>query len=52
VRINAVNTKLALEDMTAVLKAPYIDSIVVPKVDSASDVYNSSSSSFPILNRS
>ncbi|KAL8839116.1 MAG: hypothetical protein Q9176_004618 [Flavoplaca citrina] len=38
VRINAVNTGLALDDLTAVLKAPSIDTIVVPKVNSSSDL--------------
>ena len=38
VRINAVSSGLALADLTAVLAAPHIDAIVVPKVDRASDL--------------
>ncbi|KAL8732677.1 MAG: hypothetical protein Q9166_002653 [cf. Caloplaca sp. 2 TL-2023] len=38
VRINAVQTGLALEDLTEVLKAPNLDTVVVPKVNSPSDL--------------
>ncbi|KAL8994859.1 MAG: hypothetical protein Q9169_005280 [Polycauliona sp. 2 TL-2023] len=38
VRINAVQTGLASDDLTEVLKAPSLDTIVVPKVNSASDL--------------
>ncbi|KAL8735694.1 MAG: hypothetical protein Q9181_002736 [Wetmoreana brouardii] len=38
VRINAVQTGLALDDLTEVLKAPNIDTIIVPKVSSPSDL--------------
>ncbi|KAL8774824.1 MAG: hypothetical protein Q9209_000763 [Squamulea sp. 1 TL-2023] len=38
VRINAVQTGLALDDLTEVLKAPNLDAIVVPKVNSPSDL--------------
>jgi len=39
VRINAVSSGLALEDLTTVLKAPHIDALVVPKVNQASDLH-------------
>ncbi|MCJ1407924.1 hypothetical protein MMC19_001995 [Ptychographa xylographoides] len=39
VRINAVDSGLALVDLTEVLKAPNLDTIVVPKVNSASDLH-------------
>ena len=39
VRINAVSTGLALEDLNTVLKAPNLDAIVVPKVNSAKDLH-------------
>ncbi|KAL8644595.1 MAG: hypothetical protein Q9226_007686 [Calogaya cf. arnoldii] len=38
VRINAVDSGLALDDLSEVLKAPNIDTIVVPKVNSLSDL--------------
>lgn len=38
VRINAVQTGLALDDLTEVLKAPNVDTIIVPKVNSPSDL--------------
>ncbi|KAI9849225.1 MAG: hypothetical protein M1838_000213 [Thelocarpon superellum] len=38
VRINSVESGLAYEDLMAVLKYPTIDSIVIPKVNAASDV--------------
>ncbi|MCJ1228399.1 hypothetical protein MMC12_005060 [Toensbergia leucococca] len=39
VRINAVESGLALDDLTEVLKAPNLDTIVVPKVNSPSDLH-------------
>jgi len=39
VRINAVSSGLALEDLTSVLQAPNLDAIVVPKVNRASDLH-------------
>ncbi|MCJ1436189.1 hypothetical protein MMC27_005567 [Xylographa pallens] len=39
VRINAVESGLALDDLAEVLKAQHLDTIVVPKVNSASDLY-------------
>ncbi|KAF1812143.1 beta subunit of citrate lyase [Eremomyces bilateralis CBS 781.70] len=39
VRINAVESGLALDDLVEVLKAPNLDAIVVPKVQSASDLH-------------
>ncbi|KAL8663914.1 MAG: hypothetical protein Q9202_003463 [Teloschistes flavicans] len=39
VRINAVQTGLALDDLTEVLKAPNVDTVVVPKVNSPSDLH-------------
>ncbi|KAI0514832.1 Pyruvate/Phosphoenolpyruvate kinase-like domain-containing protein [Xylaria bambusicola] len=38
VRINAVETPFALEDLTAFAKLPQLDAIVIPKVNSASDL--------------
>ena len=38
VRINAVETGLAVDDLTHVLKSPNVDAVVVPKVNSASDL--------------
>jgi len=38
VRINAVETGLALDDLTETLEAPYVDTIVVPKVNKPSDL--------------
>ncbi|KAI1828539.1 beta subunit of citrate lyase [Xylaria intraflava] len=38
VRINAVSTPFALDDLTAFAKVPQVDAIVVPKVNSASDL--------------
>ncbi|KAL8936687.1 MAG: hypothetical protein Q9211_004063 [Gyalolechia sp. 1 TL-2023] len=38
VRINAVQTGLALDDLTEVLKAPNVDTVIVPKVNSPSDL--------------
>ncbi|KAF2400522.1 citrate lyase-like protein subunit beta [Trichodelitschia bisporula] len=39
VRINSVDSGLALADLTEVLQAPNLDAIVVPKVNSASDLH-------------
>ena len=39
IRINAVETGLAMDDLTTVLQAPNIDAVVVPKVNSASDLH-------------
>ncbi|MCJ1316703.1 hypothetical protein MMC15_002024 [Xylographa vitiligo] len=39
VRINAVESGLAFDDLTEVLKARHIDTIVVPKVNSAADLH-------------
>jgi citrate lyase subunit beta-like protein len=39
VRINDVSTNLALADLTELLQAPNIDTVVVPKVNSASDLH-------------
>ncbi|KAL8708327.1 MAG: hypothetical protein Q9220_006802 [cf. Caloplaca sp. 1 TL-2023] len=39
VRINAVRTGLALDDLTEVLKAPNLDTVVIPKVSSPSDLH-------------
>jgi citrate lyase subunit beta-like protein len=39
VRINAVSSGLALADLTAVLHAPNLDALVVPKVNRASDLH-------------
>ncbi|KAI4171442.1 MAG: hypothetical protein LQ343_004298 [Gyalolechia ehrenbergii] len=38
VRINAIQTGLALDDLTEVLKAPNVDTILVPKVNSPSEL--------------
>ena len=38
-RINAVSSGLALEDLTTVLKAPKLDALVIPKVNRASDLH-------------
>lgn len=38
-RINAVDTPYALQDLTEILKAPNLDAVVVPKVNSASDLH-------------
>jgi citrate lyase subunit beta-like protein len=38
VRINAVSTPFALADLTALATAPNVDAIVIPKVNSASDL--------------
>ncbi|KAL1305672.1 hypothetical protein AAFC00_007265 [Neodothiora populina] len=39
VRINSVDSGYALEDLTEVLKAPNLDALVVPKVNSPSDLH-------------
>ncbi|KAL8830403.1 MAG: hypothetical protein Q9191_001456 [Dirinaria sp. TL-2023a] len=39
VRINAVESGQALDDLTEILKAPNLDTIVVPKVNSAADLH-------------
>lgn len=39
VRINAIDSGYALDDLTEVLKAPNIDALVVPKVNSPSDLH-------------
>lgn len=39
VRINAVDTGFALDDLTEVLRAPNLDAVVVPKVNSPSDLH-------------
>ncbi|TID17512.1 citrate lyase beta [Venturia nashicola] len=39
VRINAVETGMALDDLKEVLQAPNLDTIVIPKVNSASDLH-------------
>ncbi|KAF2452705.1 citrate lyase-like protein subunit beta [Lineolata rhizophorae] len=39
VRINSVDSGLALDDLTEVLKAPHLDAVVVPKVNSPSDLH-------------
>ncbi|KAH7035231.1 beta subunit of citrate lyase [Microdochium trichocladiopsis] len=38
IRINAVSTPYALDDLTALAALPHLDAIVVPKVNSASDL--------------
>ncbi|EGZ77755.1 beta subunit of citrate lyase [Neurospora tetrasperma FGSC 2509] len=38
VRINAVSTPYALDDLTTLASAPNLDAIVIPKVNSASDL--------------
>ncbi|THZ06225.1 beta subunit of citrate lyase [Aureobasidium pullulans] len=39
VRINSVDSGYALDDLTQVLKAPNLDALVIPKVNSASDLH-------------
>ncbi|PNS20920.1 hypothetical protein CAC42_2851 [Sphaceloma murrayae] len=39
VRINSVDSGFALDDLTSVLKAKNLDAIVIPKVNSASDLH-------------
>jgi citrate lyase subunit beta-like protein len=39
VRINSVDTGLALNDLTEVLKGEYLDAIMVPKCESAADLH-------------
>jgi citrate lyase subunit beta-like protein len=39
VRINSVDTGLALDDLTEVLKGEYLDAIMVPKCESAADLH-------------
>jgi citrate lyase subunit beta-like protein len=39
VRINAVESGLALSDLSSVLQAPNLDALVIPKVNSASDLH-------------
>ncbi|KAF2723219.1 beta subunit of citrate lyase [Polychaeton citri CBS 116435] len=39
VRINSVGSGFALDDLTQILKGKHLDAIVVPKVDSASDLH-------------
>lgn len=39
VRINSVDTGLALEDLTEVLKGKYLDAIMLPKCQSAADLH-------------
>jgi len=39
VRINAVSTGLALDDLTTILQAPNLDAICVPKIASARDLH-------------
>lgn len=39
VRINSVDSGYALDDLTEVLKAPNLDALVIPKVNSASDLH-------------
>ncbi|KAL5320795.1 hypothetical protein ACEPPN_011605 [Leptodophora sp. 'Broadleaf-Isolate-01'] len=39
VRINAVSSGLALDDLTTVLQAKHLDAIVVPKVNKAADLH-------------
>ncbi|KAM3513075.1 hypothetical protein MY11210_003277 [Beauveria gryllotalpidicola] len=38
VRINAVSTPFALDDLTALAPSPLVDAVVVPKVESAADL--------------
>lgn len=38
VRINAVSTPYALDDLTSLATAPVVDALVIPKVNSASDL--------------
>jgi len=39
VRINSVGSGFALDDLTSILQAKHLDCLVVPKVDSASDLH-------------
>ncbi|RYN33852.1 hypothetical protein AA0112_g5683 [Alternaria arborescens] len=39
VRINSVDTGLALDDLTQVLKGEYLDAIMLPKCESAADLH-------------
>jgi len=39
VRINSVDTGLALADLTEILKGPHLDAIMLPKCDSAADLH-------------
>ncbi|KAM7194342.1 beta subunit of citrate lyase [Rhypophila sp. PSN 637] len=39
VRINAISTPYALDDLLTLSKAPNLDAIVIPKVNSASDLF-------------
>ncbi|KAK0660956.1 Citrate lyase subunit beta-like protein [Lasiodiplodia hormozganensis] len=39
VRINSVDSGYALDDLTEVLKGPNLDALVIPKVNSASDLH-------------
>ncbi|KAI9727979.1 MAG: hypothetical protein M1828_005384 [Chrysothrix sp. TS-e1954] len=39
VRVNSVDTRYALDDLTTLLKAPTLDAVVVPKVNSAADLH-------------
>jgi citrate lyase subunit beta-like protein len=39
VRINSVDTGLALDDLTEVLKGEYLDAIMLPKCESAADLH-------------
>ncbi|TQS31364.1 hypothetical protein Golomagni_08354, partial [Golovinomyces magnicellulatus] len=38
IRINAISTPFALQDLTALAPTPHLDAIVVPKVESAADL--------------
>ncbi|KAK8089657.1 HpcH/HpaI aldolase/citrate lyase family protein [Apiospora hydei] len=38
VRINAISTPYALDDLAALVPSPHLDAIVIPKVNSASDL--------------
>lgn len=38
IRINAVSTPFALDDLTTLASAPHLDAVVVPKVESAADL--------------
>ena len=39
VRINSVDTGLALDDLTEVLQGEYLDAIMLPKCESAADLH-------------
>jgi citrate lyase subunit beta-like protein len=39
VRINAVSSGLALQDLTTILPSPHLDAVVIPKVNRASDLH-------------